>query len=257
MGITGASGFLGSALRSRADSRGHVSVPLPLPRDGTLCDRVWPRAWPSPASLDLLIHSAASVRPATELDIYLNSQSPRDLQVAFQALNPAGRFIHISTINVLIDALVDPYTASKRVAETTIDLERALVVRPSLIWSSPEQGPARRLREFLVKLPVSFMAYPGSRHLPVQVEDLAQTIISIGESARKQGVINVHGDSPHTLWQLAKKIAQSEHRVLVPVPCPFTSKRLPKMLRVVDYTRFSRSWRPSADDSIVLTFRLA
>ena len=158
---------------------------------------------------------------------------------------------------MLIDALVDPYTASKRVAETKIDLERALVVRPSLIWSTPDRGPAKRLRDFLVKLPVAFMAFPGSKHLPIYVEDLARSIISLGESTRRHGVINVHGDKPYTLWQLAKKLARQDHRVLLPIPCPFTSRHLPKMLRSVDYTRFSTTWRPCADESIVLPFRFA
>jgi nucleoside-diphosphate-sugar epimerase len=257
IGITGASGFLGSALCALAGSRGHSSFPLPLPRDGSLRDRAWPAGWPGPESLDLLIHSAASVRPTTELDLYLNSEAPARLQASFQEKNPAGRFIHVSTINVLIDALFDPYTASKRAAEPTIDLERALLVRPSLIWSAPDRGPARRLREFLVKLPVAFMAFPGSRHLPVQVEDLARTIISLGESTRTQGVINIHGDKAYTLWQLAQKLARADRRIMLPIPCPFTSKHLPKMLRSVDYTRFSTSWRPSADQSIVLPFGLS
>src|SRR5262249_10564313 len=157
--------------------------------------------------------------PASELDLYLNSRLPRALQAYFHEKNPSGRFIHISTINVLIDALVDRYSASKRLAETTIDLERAVVIRPSLIWSSPDRGPARRLREFLIKFPVAFMAFPGSRHLPVQVDDLARTIVSLGESGRDRGVINVYGDKPLTLWQLAKGIAKQEGRVLCPIPC--------------------------------------
>jgi nucleoside-diphosphate-sugar epimerase len=256
IGITGASGFLGSALRAEAESRGHSSYSLPLPRDLSLRDRAWPGSWPGRESLDLLIHSAASVRPKTDLDLYLNSQLPRELQALFHEKNSAGRFIHISSINVLIDALVEPYTSSKRVAETTIDLERALVIRPSLIWSTPDRGPARRLREFLVKLPVSFMAFPGSRHLPVRVEELARSIISLGESGFTQGVINIYGDKPYTLWELAKKLAQQDHRVLLPIPSPFTSKHLPKMLRSVDYTRLSTAWRPCADQSIVLPFSL-
>src|SRR5690348_5893003 len=130
VGITGASGFLGSALRAITDSLGHASFSLPLPRDGSLREVAWPTTWPSPDSLDLLIHGAASVRPATELDLYLNSQLPRELHAYFHEKNPAGRFIHISTINVLIDALIDPYSASKRLAETMIDLKRAIIIRP-------------------------------------------------------------------------------------------------------------------------------
>jgi nucleoside-diphosphate-sugar epimerase len=256
VGITGASGFLGTALRAVADSRGHASFSLPLPRDGSLRECAWRDTWPSPESLDLLIHGAASVRPATELDLYLNSQLPRALQAYFHEKNPAGRFTHISTINVLIDALIDPYSASKRLAETTIDLERAVIVRPSLIWSSPEGGPARRLRAFLVKFPIAFMAFPGSRHLPVHVDDLARTIISLGESGRDSGVINAYGDKAYTLWQLAKGIAKQEDRFLCPIPCPFTSQYLPKMLRLVDYTRFSATWKPIADHTIVLPFRV-
>ena len=82
IGITGASGFLGSALRAEAESRGHSSYSLPLPRDESLRARAWPGSWPGPESLDLLIHSAASVRPKTDLDVYLNSELPRELQVA-------------------------------------------------------------------------------------------------------------------------------------------------------------------------------
>jgi len=254
IGITGASGFLGTALREEANSRGHISVSLPLPRDDSLRDRTWLGKWPDPESLDLLIHTAASVRPITELDLYLNSQSPRELELSFHEKNPGGLFIHISSINVLIDALVDPYTAGKRVAETTINLERTLVVRPSLIWSTPDRGPARRLRDFLLKMPFSFMTYPGSRHRPVRVEDLATTIISLGESGRKQGVINIYGDQPYTLWQISKKLAHQHRRILLPIPSPLTSRHLPKLLRSLDYTRLSTSWEPRADQTIILPF---
>jgi hypothetical protein len=103
-------------------------------------------------------------------------------------------------------------------------------------------------------MPVAFMAFPGSNHLPIDVENLARSIISLGESNRRHGVINVHGDRPYTLWQLAKKLARADHRLLLPIPSPFTNKRLPKLLRSIDYTSFSATWRPRADESIVLPF---
>src|SRR5262249_19667028 len=154
------------------------------------------------------------------------------------------------------EELVDQYTASKRVAETTINLERTLVVRPSLIWSTPDRGPARRLRDFLLKLPFSFMTYPGNRQRPVRVEDLARTIISLADPGRKQGVINIYGDKPYTLWQLSKKLAQEHRRLLLPIPSPFTSRHLPRLLRSLDYTRLSTSWEPCADQTIILPFSL-
>jgi nucleoside-diphosphate-sugar epimerase len=256
IGITGGSGFLGSALREEAKSRGHVGFPLPLPRDDSLRDRTWLGTWPDLESLDLLIHAAASVRPITGLDLYLNAEFPRVLQCVFHERNPSGLLIYISTINVLVDALVDAYTASKRVAEATINRERTLIVRPSLIWSAPDRGPARKLRDFLLKMPLSVMTYPGNRHRPVRVEDLAKTIIALGESGREHGVINIYGDTPYTLWQISKELAHQHHRFLLPVPVPFASRHLPKLLRSLDYTRLSTSWEPCADQTIVLPFSL-
>src|SRR5262249_2430202 len=154
-----------------------------------------------------------------------NSAVPRRLESLFHQANPAGAFIHISSINVLVDSLVDPYTASKRAAETMLDLERTLVVRPSLIWST-DRGPARRLRDFLLKMPVAVMTYPGNRLRPVRVEDLANAIISLGEVGRKQGVIDIYGDKPHTLWQISRELAHQHRRILLPIPSPFSSRLL-------------------------------
>jgi hypothetical protein len=221
-----------------------------------LRDRAWLETWPDPESFDLLIHSAASLRPVTTTELYLNSRLPADLESHFHQRNPRAKFMHVSSINVLVDALADAYTISKREAETGIDPRRALIVRPSLIWSTPDRGPARRLRDFLLKAPLSFMTCPGNRHLPVRVEDLAKTIMSLGESGRGHGVVNIHGDKPYTMWQLARELAHQHHRILLPIPAPFTSSRLPRLLRSVDYTRLSTSWKPYADQTIILPFRL-
>jgi nucleoside-diphosphate-sugar epimerase len=256
IGITGASGFLGSALRAEAISRGHLAIPLPLSRDDSLRALSWPRGWPEPESVDQVIHTAASLRPGTALERYLNAELPRALETLFHQRNPDGVFIHISSINVVIERLVDRYTASKRAAETAINLERTLVVRPSLIWSAPDQGPARRLRDFLLKMPVSFMTYPGNRHRPVRVEDLARTIISLAESGRKNGVLNIYGDHPCTLWQLAQHVAHEHGRFMLPIPGPFRGGHLPKLVRSVDYTCLSTAWKPAADQTVILPFDL-
>ena len=256
IGITGASGFLGSAIRQEVEARGHESVPLRLARDDSLRDRETLRSTLALDSLDTLIHSAASLRPRTTLENYLNAQFPGELERLFHELCPTGKFIHISTINVLISDLVDPYTCSKRLAEGTLDPGRVLVLRPSLIWSEPDRGPARRLREFLEKLPISFMTFPGNRHLPVHVAALAEAIATLAFSDRFAGVINIHGDVAVTLWQLASELVRRQQRLLLPIPAPFTSRNLPKFLRSIDYTKLSDSWSPPATETLILPWQV-
>jgi nucleoside-diphosphate-sugar epimerase len=256
IGITGASGFLGSAIRHEVEARGHEPAPLRLARDDSLRDRDTLRDTLALDSLDTLIHSAASLRPRSEHENYLNAQFPGELERLFHEMHPTGKFIHISTINVLIDKLVDPYTRSKRLAEKTLDPERVLLLRPSLIWSGSDQGPARRLREFLDRFPIAFMTFPGNRHLPVHVAALARAIVSLALSDRFSGVINIHGDVPVTLWQLAREFARQKQRLLLPIPAPFTSRNLPKFLRSVDYTKLCSSESPPATETLILPWQV-
>jgi len=244
------------AIRHEVEALGHEPTPLRLPRDDYLRDRKTLRDRLALNSVDTLIHAAASLRPQSEHENYLNAQFPGELETMFHELCPTGKFIHISTINVLIDKLVDPYTRSKRLAEKNLDPERVLLLRPSLIWSGSDRGPALRLREFLDKFPISFMTFPGNRHLPVRVTALARAIVSLALSDSLSGVINIHGDVPVTIWQLAGELARQSRRLLLPIPAPFKSRNLPKWLRSVDYTKLSSSWSPPATDTLILPWQV-
>jgi nucleoside-diphosphate-sugar epimerase len=256
VGLTGAGGHLGGVITEEARARGHTVVRMDIPRVYSECDTEALAGLVRANPCDALVHCAAARNPRTRQELYLNAQLPHTLSRAYHSIHADRTFIHVSSINVLVRGLTDRYTESKRRAERALDDRASIIVRPSLIWSAQERGAAGRLRDFLLRMPVSCMVFPGNRHLPVLDSAVAAQIVTLAETASPSRVVNVIGDTAVTLWQLGKHVAASHDRRLIPVPIPFRSRRLPKLLRHTDYTNFDEAWVPRANDQVVLPFTL-
>lgn len=215
IGITGSSGFLGAVLVTEAIQRGHTPSPIRLPRDNDLRNSLYLEDMVSSAQCDAIIHTAVARHPSTANDYYLNAEFPNALERVFRLVNQKDAFVHISSLGVVVKSLQDAYTKSKREAELRLKGSRSLIVRPSLIWSREEKGDVDRLQKFLLRYPISFMVFPGSKYLPVLDKNLAEVIINLTEQGKQAfGVIDIMGDKPFTVWQLARYLAMKHNRKL-------------------------------------------
>jgi NADH dehydrogenase len=190
--VTGASGFIGSALVPRLVAAGHVprlfvrrppASPPPSPVEvvvGDLTDRASLR--PAVAGMDAVIHlgaatSAGRTDPAVAYRVNVGGAS-----ALVDACQAAGcrRLVAISTQHVHLPR-PGVYGRTKRIADA-IFLASGLdvtILRPSLVYGAGGQGVFARIAALAEKLPVIPVVGPGQWHLrPVWVQDLNAVILA-------------------------------------------------------------------------------
>lgn len=255
IGITGITGFLGTALTTASQKKGYQVTGITLPRTSEIKDPIYIRQLLTPLQLDVLIHTAVSRYPQTELEEYVNAEFPSQFELIFRSVNPQGIFIHISSISVVVNSLQDHYTLTKRRAEKNLLGSKAIIIRPSLIWSWEGKGDAERLEKHIAHKLVTVMLYPGNLHLPVLVSDLAETIIDLIQDNHRQKVFNIVGDTPCRVWNLAKHISRQYNTFLIPLPTLPDWFFLPKIIRTINYTQLQYQSLPKPDEVIILPFQ--
>jgi dTDP-4-dehydrorhamnose reductase len=257
IGITGMSGFLGNALAAASQRRGYKAIRIALPRTQEIKDVNYIHQLLMPLKVDAIIHTAISRHPKSELNEYLNAEFPARLEQTFRLINKNGIFMHISSINVLVNNLQDKYTKAKRTAEMQLSRSQAITIRPSLIWSWQGKGDAKRLEEYIAGKLFAFMVYPGNIHLPILIDDLAEKLVDLIEDNNKNKIFNIVGDTPCSVWELAKFVSRKYKKWLIPIPTMQNALFLPKPLRTINYTQFEYSVFPKPDQVITLPFKLS
>jgi dTDP-4-dehydrorhamnose reductase len=255
IGVTGISGFLGQALATAGQKKGYTISGISWPRTSIIQDHAYIQELLTSLQLDVLINTAVSRYPKTELEKYVNAEFPRQLELIFRAINPQGIFIHISSISVVVNGLQDRYTLTKWQAEKNLLDSEAIIIRPSLIWSWEGKGDAERLEKHLAHKLVALMLYPGNLHLPVLVTDLAEKIIDLIQDNNQHKIINIVGDTPCRVWDLAKLISRQYNTRLIPLPTLPDWFFLPKIVRTINYTQLQYQLLPKPDLVIVLPFK--
>src|SRR5262249_24887540 len=146
---------------------------------------------------DVFINCAAAKVERTANDRFVNATAPV-IFCDIAARASGCHFIHISSFNVLIPRLVDPYTLSKRRAEAALAGRRVTILRPGLIWSWQPEGNAVGLDKIL-RLPLPFlpMIYPGNTYRPILVEQFAAFLVTEAERSEPRPLpLSVLGDRP-------------------------------------------------------------
>ena len=116
--LTGATGFVGRHLMARLNKSGHDLIPVPLSERLSTPDRDTLRRLLAPAlNADVVVNLAAALRPANPVDLLVTADMPAILARLLKDAGRGARLIHVSTANVAIAALDDPYTQAKRRAE--------------------------------------------------------------------------------------------------------------------------------------------
>lgn len=239
IGITGSNGFLGTSLTTTCRTKGHTVQAVRLPRNSDIMNSVFLRHLLSRLNLDALIHTAISRHPTNALENYLNTNVPLKLEETFRQINKEAIFMHVSSLNVIVNGLNDQYTKAKRKTEKVLSASSAIIVRPSLIWSSQGEGDAGRLERFIKSNPIVPIPFPGNIHLPVLSDTLSETMLELLCQKNKKKTFNILGDKTFSVWELAKTFSTKYNKFLVPIPTLRRPLFLPKPFRSINYTVFN------------------
>jgi dTDP-4-dehydrorhamnose reductase len=245
--ITGASGYLGSELASRAPEAVGTYLGRERPgavrldvRDRGSVERLFAELRP-----DAVIHTA--YRESGEDAEEVNVAGSRN--VARAATEARARLVHLSTDLVFDGALGRPYTEDDeprpimQYGRQKLDAERAvldalpaaLVVRTSLIYGGDE--PSRHERTAREGGGVKF--FTDELRSPVQVGDLAAALLELAE-ADVSGVLHVAGPDGVSRHEFARLAAPdrddlesglaADHPTPRPLDCRLDSSRAQGLL---------------------------
>lgn len=191
--VTGASGFIGSAIVSALRKRGHEVVLCVHRRDQYLPADVKvvtvdymhdlsAAAWmPRLAGIDVVVNAVGILRESPGAKFSeLHHLAPRAL---FQACEQGGvrRVIQISALGADADA-VSRYHRSKRAADEALRAGPLdwTIVQPSVVFGA--RGASARLFLRLASLPVIPLVGRGDQRLqPMHVDDLAELVVNLIE----------------------------------------------------------------------------
>ncbi|WP_133501574.1 NAD(P)H-binding protein [Cognatilysobacter terrigena] len=235
--VTGATGFIGSAIVDALIAHGHV--PVPAVRDVAAARRRWPTlepvavdfardtdasTWqPRLDGIDAVVNAVGILRESRAQPFaVLHDATPRAL---FDACVEAGvsRVVQVSALGADDDA-ASRYHLSKRAADRhVLSLPlRATVVQPSVVFAP--QGASAGMFLMLASLP--FAALPGGgvqRVAPVHLDDVIEAVLRALESDDAPRLIEVVGPECTTLREylatLRRQLGLGRLRV-VPVPMP-------------------------------------
>ncbi len=231
--ITGSGGFLGSAIASAVEAKGWTPVRISLPRDLAIEDPKLPANIIKDAQPDAFVHCAVCLRPRGRQELFLNAHMPARLAKAFVDERSSNRFIYLSSFNVVVPALNDRYSNSKRTAEAELEDLGVTILRPGLIWDWNGTGMAEMIMKILdIPIPLRAMLAPGHTYRPIDAPALTEYILQfLYEDRSLPGPVDILGDRDYSLWALASGLAEKRDRLLFPLPTELASKLFPRFIR--------------------------
>lgn len=267
VGVTGAGGFIGREIVGACSAARISTSSLRLDFEDNWIELSEVEKQLENLKLDVLVHTAAIRKPKTKFELAFNVELPFKLKAALSKISPNARFIHFSSMNVLLSQRNDVYTKTKRVAEEILQETNVTIIRPTLVWSwdSDARGDPGRLIKYLnFPLPLHPAPYPGQVYRPIDVKELAKKIVDASTDKQQPRVINVIGSKPMTLWELANITAKQKSAKLVPIPIEILEKifphnlkkRFPALLRTTNGSIPDLSFGKTADTTWELPFEL-
>ncbi|MGY4517494.1 SDR family oxidoreductase [Lysobacter sp. HA18] len=235
--VTGATGFIGSAVVGALLARGHV--PVPAVRDVAAAKRRWPSldavavdfardtdaaAWnPRLSSIDAVVNAVGILRESQAQPFAaLHDATPRAL---FEACVDAGvrRVVQVSALGADDDA-ASRYHLSKRAADRhllALPLQ-ATVIQPSVVFAP--QGTSAGMFLMLATLPFASLPGGGMQQVaPVHLDDVVDAIVRALEMDVPPRFVAAVGPECMTLRgyldTLRRSLGLGALRV-IPVPMP-------------------------------------
>jgi dTDP-4-dehydrorhamnose reductase len=233
IGVSGAKGMLGSHLcKILNDSKTHNVFNLSLVYDFRKINEALLIEFVRKNAIDAIVNCAATMDPNNKNDYNVNAHLPRFLYNVLKKSNSNNqKFIHISSINVLLESRINLYSQSKRAAEESLRDTSAIILRPHLIWSKTSEGDHKKLLDYINSpFPLKLIPYPGHIFWPVDVDSLAYYICNILNKEINSSIINIQGERKYSLWDLSHALNRDKKK-LIPVPTLFIEKIFPSQIK--------------------------
>jgi nucleoside-diphosphate-sugar epimerase len=188
---------------------------------------------------DVIINCAANLKPKTKNDIFINEDFPI---ILLNHLKKKGRkpfFIHISSINVLIDERKDFYTITKKNAEKNLEKQNITIIRLPLVYEKNNNiiqpsGNFKQIDDYLKLnfLPIYPMIFPGHLHYPVEINKISNFIEKIiNNKNRERTIYNIAGNEKKSLWDLFQEMANYRKRRVLKINFRILDKILPNIIK--------------------------
>ena len=236
--ITGYSGFLGSYLCKNLSKKFDIiKVNLrDIPEEhsssfNTFLDKF--------IDVDVIVNCAANLKPKTRKDIFINQNFPKILLDYLKKKEKNILFIHISSINVLINDRKDFYTITKKEAEKNLENQNIVIIRLPLIYDKindiiQPSGNFKQIDSYLNLsfLPVYPMIFPGHIHYPVEINKISnfiEKIITDGEKGRS--IYNIAGKDKKSLWDLFQEMASYKNKRVLKINFKIINKIIPNIIK--------------------------
>lgn len=231
--ISGAGGMLGSHLcKILNTSKTHNVFNLSLDHEYKKINKALLIEFVVKNEIAVIVNCAATMDLKNDNDYKVNANLPRLLYDVLQENNSNSlKFIHISSINVLLESRTNLYSRSKRAAENSLRDTSAIILRPHLIWSKTDEGDRKKLLNYINSpFPLKPVPYPGHTFCPVDVDSLASYICETLSRDINSAIINIQGDKKYSLWDLSNSLNGAKKK-LIPVPTLFVEKIFPSKIK--------------------------
>lgn len=246
--VTGASGFIGSAVASALAADGHAVVGTGRRPEGwdQGCYLRWDLTGPAPATLgtfDAVVHSAALADDWAPADAAMraNRDGTRRIRNSF----PDARIVHLSTSSVydaftpsvmlredaaLPTRFLSSYSASKAAAERELSSANAAILRPHAVYGPGDTTLLPRVVAALKRGTLALPAGARVRHSLTHIDNLVDAVRQALPTNAPRGIFNIADASPvllsDVLTEFLGRRGIPSRIVSIPVPVAFAVAHL-------------------------------
>ena len=189
--------------------------------------------------VDCIINCAASLKPKSKGDIFINQDFPSILAEYLEKKKKDILFIHISTLNVIIEDRKDFYTITKRNAEEKLKNYNVVIIRLPLVFEKIKNiiqstGNFKQIDNYLnfSFLPAYPMIFPGHIHKPVEIIKISNFIEKILFNKTKEYLIyNIQGKDKKSLWDLFFEMASDRKKRTLKINLILFNKLMPTIIK--------------------------
>lgn len=245
--VTGASGFIGSAIASALLADGHTVIGTGRRPNGWQPGRyiTWDLTTPAPAALgsfDTVVHSAALADDwaPTNAAMRANRDGTRRIRDSF----PDARIVHLSTSSVY-DAFtpsvmlredapiparfLSAYSASKAAAERELDGTNAAILRPHAVYGPGDTTLLPRIISAVRGGKLVLPAGAHVRHSLTHIDNLVAVVRLALPAHAPRGIFNIADASPvllnEVLAEFLERRSVKARIVSIPIPVAFVAAR--------------------------------
>ena len=236
--ITGYSGFLGSYLCENLSKNFEIiKVNLrEIPEENSSSFNIFLDKF---KDVDVIVNCAANLKPKTKKDIFINENFPKILLDYLKKKEKKFFFIHISSINVLVNDRKDFYTITKKKAEKNLENQNITIIRLPLLYEKKDNiiqpsGNFKQIDNYLKLnfLPIFPMIFPGHIHYPVEINKISNFIEKIITNKNKERIIyNIAGNKKKSLWDLFQEMADYKNKKVLKINFKIFDKVLPNIFK--------------------------